>query len=299
MQIRVQVPCSTSNLGAGFDCVGLAFNRYLTATLHVGDGPLRIERRGTLAGLPDGEDDLVAAAMRRAGREANGALVLESDIPVGRGLGSSAAATVAGVMLAARLDNQNMSREMTAARATSIEGHPDNAVPATFGGLMAAILDDADNITRVRVHRLRLSDRLRFVFAAPHSIVATKAARRALPEQVPHTVAVRSLSRTVALLEGLADGDGELLRVGLSDDLHVPYRLPMIPGGADALQAAIDAGAHAATISGSGSGLVAVCAADAEASVRSAMQAAFEKATGAEAIAFVAEVDHTGARYLD
>jgi homoserine kinase len=299
MLIRVQVPCSTSNLGSGFDCIGLAFNRYLTATLQIDDTPLKIERRGTLAALADVDDDLVLAAMRDVRCDARGTLVLDSDIPVGRGLGSSAAATIAGVMLASRLLKQDMSREMVAARATSIEGHPDNAVPSSFGGLMAAVLDDADRVLKVRIHRLRLSDRLRFVYAAPQSIVSTKAARRALPEQVPHAVAVRSLSRTVALLEGLADGDADLLRVGMTDELHVPYRLPMIPGGEAAIHAATEAGAFAATISGSGSGLIAICDRHNENSVIEAMRIAFRTATGSEAIAFAAEVDHAGARYIE
>ena len=299
MQIRVRVPCSTSNLGAGFDCVGLAFNRYLTATLHVHNGLLQVERRGMLASLPDSEDDLVVAALRYIGFEGGGDLVLDSDIPIGRGLGSSAAATIAGVMLASRVNERVMSTDVIAAQATMIEGHPDNAVPAAFGGLMAAVVDDAEDVTRVRVHRLRLSDKLRFVFAAPQAIVSTKAARRALPEQVPHSTAVRSLSRTVALLEGLADGDPELLRVGFTDELHVPYRLPMIPGGQPALNAAVEAGAYAATVSGSGSGLIAVCDSSSAQQVMAAMRTAFETSTANEAIAFVADVDHDGARYLD
>src|SRR5688572_7264869 len=167
MRVRVRVPCSTSNLGAGFDCVGLAFNRYLTATLHVHNGLLQVERRGTLASLPDSDDDLVVAALRYIGFEGGGDLVLESDIPVGRGLGSSAAATIAGVMLASRVNEHEISTDMIAARAATIEGHPDNSVPSAFGGLMAAVVDDAEPVTKVRVHRLRLSDQLRFVFAAP------------------------------------------------------------------------------------------------------------------------------------
>ena len=299
MQIRVRVPCSTSNLGAGFDCVGLAFNRYLTATLHVHPGLLQVERQGTLASLPDSDDDLVVAALRYIGFEGGGDLVLESDIPVGLGLGSSAAATIAGVMLASRVNEQEISTDMIAAQAATIEGHPDNAVPSSFGGLMAAVVDDAEEVTKVRVHRLRLSDQLRFVFAAPQAIISTKAARRALPEEVAHSVAVRSLSRTVALLEGLADGDPEMLRIGFTDELHVPYRLPMIPGGQPALDAAIEAGAYAATISGSGSGLIAVCGAGSTQEVMTAMRIAFETSTAGEAIAFVADVDRNGARYVD
>jgi homoserine kinase len=297
--IRVRVPCSTSNLGAGFDCIGLALNRYLTATLHPGATELVVERTGTLGGIED-SDDLLLAALRAMDCNVRGTLVLDSEIPIGRGLGSSAAATLAGCMIAARADGQTVvDHDWIAAQATSLEGHPDNAVPAAYGGLMGAITETWDGTATVRVHRLRLSEQLGFAFAAPQATVATKAARRALPEQVTHEIATRAIARTLALIEGLADADAELLRIGFNDELHVPYRLPMIPGGADALHAAVAAGAYAATISGSGSGLLAVCARGHEAEVVIAMRDAFERATAQSADGFVVVPDQRGAQYLN
>jgi homoserine kinase len=298
--ISVRVPCSTSNLGAGFDCVGLALNRYLTATLHVSDAPLEIERAGTLAALTESaDDDLLTRAIRAQDAEPRGRLLLHSDIPVGRGLGSSAAAAVAGIMIGLALKGTHAEREVVAAQAAYLEGHPDNAVPATFGGLMAAIAEITNSVEMVRIHRLRLSDDIRFVYAAPQATVSTKAARRALPEQITHAAATRTISRAFALMQGLAEADADLLRIGFTDELHVPYRLPMIPGGDQVLAAALSAGAHAATISGSGSGLIAACPRGAENAVCEAMRAAFEDATAGEAIAFVAEPDLDGARYLE
>lgn len=298
--VRVRVPGSTSNLGAGFDCIGLALNRYLTATLQVADSPLHIERRGTLASLADGvDDDLVAVAARSQGCELRGQLVLDSEIPVGRGLGSSAAAAVAGLMIAARVKGESAERHVVAAGAASLEGHPDNAVPATFGGLMAAITETTNVAATIRVHRLRLSTRIRFVYAAPQAIVSTRAARQTLPDQVAHAAATRSLARVIALIEGLAEADPELLRIGFTDELHVPYRLPLIPGGDAVLRAARAAGAYAVTISGSGSGMIAACTEEADIAVCAAMRAAFARATGAPAIAFIAEPDLDGAQYLD
>ena len=298
--IRVRVPGSTSNLGAGFDCIGLALDRYLTATLHVADTPLEIDRRGTLASVSEEvAHDLVNAAARARGCELRGHLELDADIPVGRGLGSSAAAAVAGLMLAGVLQGEEFERQVVAARATSLEGHPDNAVPAAFGGLMAAVTETNGNAERVHVHRLRLSDRLRFAYAAPQAIISTKSARRTLPENVTHAAATRSLARVIALIEGLADADPELLRIGFMDELHVPYRLPLIPGGEAAMQAAREAGAFAATISGSGSGLIAVCAGGAQHDVANAMREVFERATAAEAIDFAAEPELNGAQFMD
>ncbi len=296
--IRVRVPCSTSNLGAGFDCIGLALDRYLTATMHVTDAPLEIELRGTLASL-SGSEDIVSAAARAQYGELRGRLLLESDIPVGRGLGSSAAAAVAGLMMAAQLQGAPAERENVAAAASALEGHPDNAVPATYGGLMAAITEVKDSVETIRVHRLRLSDRVRFAYAAPETAVSTKAARRTLPEQVTHGAATRSLARVIALIEGLAEADPDMLRIGFTDELHVPYRLLLIPGGEKALSAARAAGAYAATISGSGSGLIAACPRGTEEDVTNAMREAFQHATAAEAIGFVAEPDLNGAVYLD
>src|SRR5688572_27143747 len=238
--ISVRVPCSTSNLGAGFDCIGLAFDRYLKATLHIADQPLHIERRGTLADVDiTNAEDVMIAAMDSLDCHPRGLLFVDSDIPVGRGLGSSGAAAVAGVMLAIRLMRSEMRRQDVAAQAASIEGHPDNAVPATFGGLVAAMAESTDAAMMVRIHRLPLSSLLRFVYAAPQTILSTKAARDALPSSVSHEVAARSIARSLALVEGLREADPELLRIGFADELHVPYRLPMIPGGAEVISAAV------------------------------------------------------------
>jgi homoserine kinase len=297
--VSVRVPCSTSNLGAGFDCIGLALNRYLTATLHLSDAPLQIERTGTLADLADEKDDLVVKAMRHLQVEPQGRLILDSNIPVGRGLGSSGAAIVAGLMLAAKLSRKQLDRHDLGAHATFLEGHPDNALPSAQGGLMAGITGGDGRSRSIFIHQLRLASNLGFCFAAPHAVVSTKAARRALPENVPHETAARSVARTVALVEGLASGNGDLLRIGFSDELHVPYRLPMIPGGEAAMRAAEAGGAYAATISGSGSGLIAVCPVDKRDRVVTEMRKAFEHATRTEAIAFVVEVDEHGAQFLD
>jgi homoserine kinase len=298
--IAVRVPCSTSNLGAGFDCIGLAFDRYLTATLHIADQPLQIERRGTFSefGIND-SDDVMLAAMRALDCNARGRLVVESDIPVGRGLGSSGAAAVAGVMLAIRLNRMDLRRQEVASRAAEIEGHPDNAVPATFGGLVAAMIEPSQNSLTVRIHRLPLSSHLRFIYAAPQTILSTKAARQSLPESVPHALAARAIARSLALVEGLREADPELLRIGFADELHVPYRLPMIPGGAAVIDAAVEAGALSATISGAGSGMIAVSQRGAETAVCDAMRQTFERATGDASIAFVLEPDLHGAEYIE
>lgn len=266
----VRVPASTSNLGAGFDCVGLALDRFLDVTFEPTGEGLTVVR-------DDGHDshageDLIAAAFRQslAGRGITpvGCLHVRSTIPVSRGLGSSAAALVAGTALAARVAGEPIDPDAAFALAARSEGHGDNAAPSAYGGLVAVV--SMDGITRVLPHEL--SPVLGFAFAAPPTRVATRDARTALPETVPHGVAAAALSRLAALLRGLASGDPDLLRLGFDDALHVPHRLRLIPGGQAALDAARRAGAWGATVSGSGSGLLAVGPLDAAPDLADAMR---------------------------
>lgn len=284
-QYRVLVPCSTSNLGAGFDCVGLALNRHLDAWFEQG-GEMNVMHRGTLSDV-EGEDICATILLEHGIR---GSLVLDSTIPVGKGLGSSAAATVAALAIVSAVKGEEFDYDAVLQAATALEGHPDNAAPSILGGLVAVVGDGV----KLRALQMFLSESIGFVWAAPNASVSTKAARRALPDQVPHVTATRAVSRGVALIEGLAEADPELLRIGFSDELHVPFRLGMIPGGAQAIQAAVEAGAWAATISGSGSGMIAVCERGREETVRDAMAQALQDATSQAPIAFVLEPDYSG-----
>ncbi|HSK21390.1 MAG TPA: homoserine kinase [Longimicrobiales bacterium] len=297
----IRVPCSTSNLGAGFDCLGLALDLYLDAGYEPGSGDLTIRRAGTLRDLTVklADDRLVLAFLaelsRRGIQNPGGMLLTTSSIPVARGLGSSAAATVAGIALAVTACGDSLDRDAALAAAMRVEGHPDNAAPALFGGLMA-IAGSGHGVPHAM--RLPLSGQVSFVFAAPAEQVSTTRARTVLPQHVPHSAAARNLGRMAALLHGLATADAESIAIGFSDELHVPYRLPLIPRAAAALKAAMAAGAWGATISGSGSGLIAACAADAEAPVAKAMEDAFG-GTAAGARAYMLRPDMHGAQPRD
>jgi homoserine kinase len=293
-RIRVRVPCSTSNLGAGFDAIGLAFTRHIHVDFERADeARFRFNRHGALARLGDERDAVRAALLGQVDqlglREIGGDITVRSDIPIGRGLGSSAAATVAGLALARALAGEREpDRAGLLQIAERVEGHPDNAAPSLFGGLVAIARAGG----AARAFALPLSERIGFAFAAPDYEVATPLARRALPREVEHGLAVRSLGRMAALLQGLATADAELLRIGFQDELHVPYRLPLISGAQHAFDAAVRAGAWAVTISGSGSGLIAVCPRGSEEPVAHAMAQALHQSDAN--YAFRAEPDLSG-----
>ncbi len=297
----MRVPCSTSNLGAGFDCIGLAFDRHLDVQYQPGDSAtLRVERAGTLSSLTNGAgDDAVATAFASALRSRGvgqiaGVLRMTSEIPVGRGLGSSAAATIAGLLLAAVTLGEEPDRDRLLSVAAHIEGHPDNAAPALQGGLVCITADPAGE---PRTLPLRLSPRIGFAYAAPALEISTAYARRVLPASVSHAVAVRALARVLALVQGLASGDAELLRTGFDDELHVPYRMALIPGAERAVLNGREAGAWAVTVSGSGSGLIAVCPVGSEATVAEAMGRAFDAQQG-PVVCFPLQPDVTGAQVV-
>jgi len=234
--VTVSVPGSTSNLGAGFDCIGVAVERRLTVTARQAAGPdgapVTIERRGTLNAVasPPDQDLLYRGFLKAcqvAGRTVPLSLVLtaESDIPVARGLGSSAAATVAGAAAATALLELGLGDDALAALCTEVEGHPDNVAPAVYGGALLVLREPRGGLT---VTRLAIHDSLVFVFAVPDFVVETKQARAVLPATVLHATAVEAAARSAALVHGLTHAEPRLLAAGLDDVLHVRTKEPLL-----------------------------------------------------------------------
>ncbi|MEO6711313.1 MAG: homoserine kinase, partial [Planctomycetota bacterium] len=213
------------------------------------------------------------------------ALRAQSEIPVGRGLGSSGAASVAGVLLADSLAETRSTREDLLAECISLEGHPDNATPALLGGFTLSFLVDA----RALVIESAVHESLGFAIAWPDTALETERARALLPQSVAFSDAVENPRRLAALLEGLRRGNREWIAAGSEDRLHERYRLPLILGGREALERAREAGAWAAMISGSGSGMFAICARGEEACIAAALVSGFESA-GAQAIGMQANI---------
>lgn len=279
---RVRVPCSTSNLGSGYDTIGLALDRYLDASYDpMGSGEVTVERSGTLARL-DAEDgpDLVAETFKKQlakeGITPTGVIRLDSDVPVARGLGASAAALLAGFDLAQAARREPRDDDAAFQAALRYDGHGDNAAPCLFGGLRAVARTPDGPV----VIPLQLSETVGFAYAAPAAGISTREARDLLPPHVAHKIAAAALGRLAALIRGLAEGDPHLIRVGVKDDLHVPHRLPLIPNSIAAMSAGTEAGAWAVTISGAGSGLIAMCDLDDAGAIASAMHSVFDAGVG-------------------
>lgn len=293
MSVRIRVPATSANLGPGFDCLGVAWQLYNEMEFAPGGAELRI------SGCPEAcanRENLAyqgyLAALEAAGlpEEPLAIRFVRTDIPISRGLGSSAALVAGGILAADALHGLGLSRKDMLALAAKIEGHPDNAAPALLGGLTAAAMEGERPVTAAYpVHPA-----WRFAALIPDTPLSTKKARQALPERVSREDAVFNLSRTALLLRALEDGNEELLRFAMADRLHQPYRFPLIPGGekARAFAQACDIGALC--ISGAGSTLL--CATREEdrlARLQSALKAALP------AWQFVPlQVDETGACVL-
>jgi len=280
MTARVRVPASSSNLGSGFDCVGVAIDRWLVASVTLGGTGISIRRGGTLSAVRARADqDLFTRGFRAAcaagGASPTGASIeAASDIPVGCGLGSSAAAIVAGALLADAVLGLGLSRVQILEIGTTIEGHPDNVAPAIYGGAVLSV----HTRTGLVSSSLRVAPAIELLIAVPPFPNDTKAARAALPHTLSHADAVVAASRAAALVQGLATGDGALLAAALDDVLHVPFRRAGIRGYDAVVAAAKQAGAHGATLSGAGSAILAIAPRERAAAVGTALLDAWRSA---------------------
>ena len=254
-RVQVRVPASTSNLGPGFDCLGLALQLYNTTTL----------TRSDEAKPPHGMiGETASAFFQRAtggkvapfGFEAR----IDGDIPISRGLGSSVTVRLGVLMGLAELvrDSFPVTREQLLALLIELEGHPDNAVPSFLGGFAVCAHASADPADGFVYTRLPVKPELSFVTLVPELRLSTEAARGLLPKEVPFRQAVQNVQRTARITAAFCTGDYAALRGMFVDHLHQPFRQVLIPGFDAILAAAQEAGALGSFLSGSGSCLMAV-----------------------------------------
>ncbi|MFV0414646.1 MAG: homoserine kinase [Oscillospiraceae bacterium] len=255
--ITVHVPATSANVGAGFDSLGLALSLGNTVVMEEAEGChiASIDQHK----VPTGPENLVYHSARllyeHCKKPFTGLTIRQnSPIPMARGLGSSSACIVAGLIGANALLKNPCTREDLLTIAAEIEGHPDNVAPALLGGLVASCIHEG----RVYSVKKEISPMLEFGVFIPEFELLTQKARAALPKEVPHKDAVFNLSRAALCQAALCEGRLDLLPVATDDRLHQPYRLPLIPGGEEVFALAHKAGAAAVFISGAGSSILAV-----------------------------------------
>jgi homoserine kinase len=260
--VTVKVPATTANLGPGFDTLGLALSLYDELTVTVREQPgVLVQVSGVGAGeVATDESNLVvrsiAATLAKYGQELPGLdVVAENAIPHGRGLGSSGAAIVSGVMAAKGLLDGivELDSDRLLAIASELEGHPDNVAPALFGGLTIAwTADGRPQHKKLMVHR-----GVSPLICVPESTMSTALARSLRPASVPHEDAIFNVSRSALLIAALIQSP-ELLHAATEDRLHQSYRASAIPDTAALITDLRDAG-HAAVVSGSGPSILVLC----------------------------------------
>lgn len=275
--VRIQVPASTANLGPAFDCLALALDLWNVVEFEVGGNGLQIEVDGEGAErLPRDGRNLVWRAVQRLYAEVsapppqNLRLRCHNHIPLSSGLGSSAAASLAGLLGANALLGAPLKPELILRLGAELEGHADNLAAALYGGLVLV------KHTDWRTTALALPCATwRAVYVLPRIRLSTRAARAALPRRVALEDAVFNMGQALALQAALAQGDLAALAEAMQDRLHQAHRLALLPGAAAALAAAQRLGA-AACLSGAGPGVIAFTHAAEAPTVLAAMRQAFE-----------------------
>jgi homoserine kinase len=258
MKFKIKVPATTANLGPGFDALGLTLGLWNETMVSTANTQISVSVKGEGANvLVSSEKNLIVRTMQAVAERAdqqlpNFSLHCENHIPLGSGMGSSAAAIVTGVMAANQLLGLQWPLEKLVDFATEMEGHPDNVAPALMGGLVVSTKQNEQVIARkLHIHPCAVT------IVLPEFHFPTKQARAVLPQHVSMQDAVHNISHAVLVVQAFEKGDFDLLGKVMDDSLHQPYRLPLIPGARDAMQAARDSGAAGVALSGAGPSLAA------------------------------------------
>lgn len=256
--VRVTVPGSTANLGPGFDTLGMAVNLYANIEMRLAEKTVIEMKDKEMENVPTDENNLIYQVAQMVFKQAGVQpsplhIAVQSDIPLTRGLGSSAAAIVGGMAAANALIGYPLSDEDIFQLAVRLEKHPDNAGASLYGGIIVAQWDgkQADYI------RLNPDPRLQLLAAVPQFELATNKARAALPERIDMKDAVYNIAHSSLLVAALCSGQLDMLASAMKDRLHQSYRAAMIPGMQRILAEAVNHGALGAALSGAGPTLLA------------------------------------------
>lgn len=293
---RAVVPATSANLGCAFDCGGLALKLYLNAFFAPADGSdLRLSYQGqTEDRFPIEPSNLILQALRFAAAELDapppaGHVSVQSDIPISVGMGSSAAAVIAGLLLGVRYAGADVEPEELLRWAEKIEGHLDNASAAYYGGLVFTLCNNIDRIVALRTD---FPESIRLILVTPNVTVATHEARQVLPKAYERADVLHTLQRTAVLAATCFSGNFDLFPQLFDDRLHQPYRGPLVPGIERCLKLKRD-GLLGAAISGSGSSVIAFATRHEEEIARDLQEAFAQEGTRAEIR--ITSADNSGA----
>lgn len=255
--MKIRVPATSANIGSGFDSLGLALNMYNYVWMEEQDGVEIISLDETP--IPTDKSNLIYQSAQYlydlCGKKLPGLKIKQlNNIPMARGLGSSSACIVAGLLGANRLLNSPLSVDDLVNIAAVKEGHPDNSTPAILGGLVTAVLDGG----KVYKVKQEIMQHMRFAAFIPDFELKTEVARHALPQEIAHRDGAYNLARAALMSVSLYSGHFENLRVAAGDKLHQPYRLQYITGASEVFGLSYDLGAYATYISGAGSTLMSI-----------------------------------------
>ncbi|MDD4699888.1 MAG: homoserine kinase [Oscillospiraceae bacterium] len=255
--IKIDVPATSANLGSGFDSLGIALSLYNTILMEESDC-VDIASLDSVK-VPLDEENLVYSTAKRlydiCGKQFLGLKLRQSNaIPMARGLGSSSACLVSGLIGANTLLKSPLNKEDIINLAAALEGHPDNTTPALLGGLVTCAMSEG----KVYSVSVPVDSHVRFAAMIPSDPLPTSHARSVLPQSVSRDDAVFNLSRAALMTSSLFSGSLENLKVATDDRLHQPYRMGLIKGSASAFRVARDLGAYGVYISGAGSTVMAI-----------------------------------------
>jgi homoserine kinase len=255
----VTAPASSANLGPGYDVLAAALRIHLEVEVSE-SGQFQVDTGG--APVPDDRSNLCVRAFEALHPADGLRFEIRNEIPLARGLGSSAAAIVAGLLAADHLYELGLERDEVYAKAVELEGHPDNVAAALYGGFVVCPAPGADAAgphERVAPVRLDPPQGVEAVLAIPHEELSTAEARAAIPAEVPMANAVVNVAATAQLVLGIERSDLTLIARGLADRLHQPYRADIYPRSIELVTEARELGAMGASISGAGPSVLFWC----------------------------------------
>ena len=288
---NVHVPATSANLGTGYDSLGVALDLFSSIKISFGD-----ETRNNDQGA--GEKlvlDAISSFYTKIGKTPASATVnFQVSQPLGRGLGSSASARVGGILTANKFEGEPLDKEACLELATALEGHPDNACPAIFGGIQVCVKKTENTF----IHSTCQYPDLLIALLIPDKGLATSKARNVLPSQYSREDAIHNSSRTALLVAALTEKRIDLLEEAMNDRFHQPQRSKLFSPMYDIFSAAKDSGASASWLSGAGSSVAAFCTnKDIANDVASAMLLSLENAD-LQGRTVITQISQTGA-YLE